>query len=140
MRASHDLSRVITTFDESSLLPNAGLLPAAVRVQRIGLPGLIDERLKSAAHAASSGTAKFDVRFSLTARRDKRFRARHRSHPGGGLAAVPYWLSTPEVSGADVAETAYTWFAGDKRHARSVRLVVRRVRPTPGSQLALFTA
>jgi len=30
-------------------------------------------------------------------------------------------------------------FAGDKRHARQVRLVVRRVRPTPGSQLALFT-
>ncbi len=28
----------------------------------------------------------------------------------------------------------------DKRHARQVRLVVRRVRPTPGSQLALFTA
>jgi hypothetical protein len=30
-------------------------------------------------------------------------------------------------------------FASDKRHARQVRLVVRRVRPTPGSQLALFT-
>jgi len=30
--------------------------------------------------------------------------------------------------------------ATDKRHARQVRLVVRRVRPTPGSQLALFTA
>jgi hypothetical protein len=34
----------------------------------------------------------------------------------------------------------FTVFAGDKRHARQVRLVVRRVRPTPGSQLALFTA
>jgi hypothetical protein len=31
-------------------------------------------------------------------------------------------------------------FASDKRHARTLRLVVRRVRPTPGSQLALFTA
>jgi hypothetical protein len=31
-------------------------------------------------------------------------------------------------------------FASDKQHARQVRLVVRRVRPTPGSQLALFTA
>jgi hypothetical protein len=31
-------------------------------------------------------------------------------------------------------------FASDRPHARQVRLVVRRVRPTPGSQLALFTA
>src|SRR3990172_11173394 len=39
--------------------------------------------------------------------------------------------------GADVAETTYTAFAGE-RDATAVRLVVRRVRPTPGSQLALF--
>jgi len=44
------------------------------------------------------------------------------------------------VSGADVAETTFTVFASNKRHARQVRLVVRRVRPTLGSQLALFTA
>ncbi|MFN7151165.1 MAG: transposase [Microthrixaceae bacterium] len=50
---------------------------------------------------------------------------------------MPYWLSTPEVSGADVAETSYTAFSG--KDAILVRLVVRRVRPTPGSQLALFT-
>jgi hypothetical protein len=50
---------------------------------------------------------------------------------------IRYWLSTPEVSGADIAETAFTVSSGDKRHARQVRLVVRRVRPTPGSQLAL---
>ena len=53
---------------------------------------------------------------------------------------IPYWLSTPEVYGADIAETTFTVFAGDKQHARQVRLVVRRVRPTPGSQLVLFTA
>jgi Transposase DDE domain group 1 len=34
-------------------------------------------------------------------------------------------------------ETAYTPFAGE-RDARPVRLIVRRVKPTPGSQLALF--
>ena len=50
---------------------------------------------------------------------------------------IPYWLSTPEVSGADVAETSFTAFSG--KDAIEVRLVVRRVRPTPGSQLALFT-
>ena len=53
-------------------------------------------------------------------------------------APIPYWSSTPEVSGADIAETSYTCFAGT-RDAIEVRLVVRRVRPTPGSQLALFT-
>ena len=42
-----------------------------------------------------------------------------------------------EVSGADVAETTYTAFSGND--AMTVRLVVRRVRPTPGTQLALFT-
>ncbi len=59
--------------------------------------------------------------------------------PDDAWQPIPYWLSTPEVSGADIAETTFTVFAGDKRHARQVRLIVRRVRPTPGSQLALFT-
>jgi len=42
------------------------------------------------------------------------------------------------AGGADVAEIVYTPFA-DRTDARPVRLIVRRVRPTPGSQLALFT-
>jgi hypothetical protein len=29
VRACHDLSRVSTSFDETNLVPNAGLLPAA---------------------------------------------------------------------------------------------------------------
>jgi hypothetical protein len=52
-------------------------------------------------------------------------------------APIPYWLSSPEVSGADVAEIPFTCFSG--RDSMPVRLIVRRVRPTPGSQLALFT-
>jgi hypothetical protein len=43
------------------------------------------------------------------------------------------WLD----GGADVAETLYTPFA-DQKGATPVRLIVRRVRPTPGSQLAAF--
>ena len=39
---------------------------------------------------------------------------------------------------ADVAETEYTPF-GSEPDAVPVRLIVRRVKPTPGSQLALFT-
>ena len=38
---------------------------------------------------------------------------------------------------ADVAETAYTPFQSEPG-AAPVRLIVRRVKPTPGSQLALF--
>ncbi len=46
--------------------------------------------------------------------------------------AIPYFLA----DGADVAEASYRPF-GQKE---AVRLIVRRVRPTPGSQLALFTS
>ena len=40
---------------------------------------------------------------------------------------------------ADVAETTYTPFRGES-DATPVRLIVRRVKPTPGSQLALFAS
>ena len=40
---------------------------------------------------------------------------------------------------ADVAETEYTPF-GSEPDAVPVRLIVRRVKPTPGSQLALFAS
>ena len=39
--------------------------------------------------------------------------------------------------GADVAETTHTPFQGEP-DAAPVRLIVRRVKPTPNSQLALF--
>jgi hypothetical protein len=42
-------------------VPNAGLFPAAVLAQRIDLPSLIDERVKPAQHAASSGTKALTV-------------------------------------------------------------------------------
>ena len=41
------------------------------------------------------------------------------------------------VQGTDVAETTYTPFQ-TKPDAAPVRLIVRRVKPTPGSQFALF--
>ena len=55
------LSRVTTTFDESNLVPNAGLLLAAVLAQRIDLAGLVDRRLNLAKHGASSGTKALTV-------------------------------------------------------------------------------
>ena len=78
-----------------------------------------------------------EVRFSITVRQDRRIQAAIATISEDAWTAIPYWLSTPEVSGADVAEIPYVCFTG--RDAVPVRLIVRRVRPTPGSQLALFT-
>ena len=55
VRASHDLSQVSVSFDESNLVANAGLLPAAVLAQRVDLAGLVDARLHLARHGANSG-------------------------------------------------------------------------------------
>jgi hypothetical protein len=51
--------------------------------------------------------------------------------PEQAWTPISYWLD----GGADVAETSYRPFG---RKGRVTRLIVRRVRPTPGSQLALF--
>ena len=110
------------------------------RTRGAGASGQLTVRADSAfySRAVLSTAKKFDVRFSVTVRQDKRVRAAIEALPEEAWAPIPYWLSTPEVSGADIAETDYTCFP-DTRHALPVRLVVRRVRPTPGSQLALFT-
>ena len=47
------------------------------------------------------------------------------------MKPIPYWLQ----GGVDIAESRYRPFG---RTGALVRLIVRRVRPTPGSQLALF--
>lgn len=111
------------------------------RIRAAGATGELTARADSAFYSkAVLGTArKFGVRFSITTRQDKRIRAAIDAIDESAWTPIPYWLSSPEVSGADVAETSYTCFAGT-RHAIDVRLIVRRVRPTPGSQLALFTS
>ena len=117
------------------------LTEAISRARHAGATGQLTVRADSAFYSkAMLATAStWDVRFSITARQDKRVRAAIDQIPQDDWQPIPYWLSTPEVSGADIAETPFIVFATDKRHARAVRLVVRRVRPTPGSQLALFT-
>jgi hypothetical protein len=111
------------------------------RVRHAGVSGPLTVRADSAFYSrAMLGTARrLGVRFSITVRQDRRVRAAIAAIPESAWAApIPDWLSTPEVSGADVAEVPYTCFAGTPQ-AMPVRLVVRRVAPTPGSQLALFT-
>jgi hypothetical protein len=110
------------------------------RVRDAGATGQLTVRADSAfySRAMLCTAAKLKVRFSVTVRQNKSIRAAIDSIAESAWTPIPYWLSTPEVSGADVAETSYTAFAGTKQ-AMPVRLIVRRVRPTPGSQLALFT-
>ena len=67
MRASHDLARVSVRFDESNLVSCAGLLPAAVLVQRLGLARVIDRRLRLAREGANSATKALTVIGSMLA-------------------------------------------------------------------------
>ena len=53
--------------------------------------------------------------------------------PAAAWTAIPYW----QDGGADVAEISFVPFA-DQRDAQPVRCIVRRVRPSLGSQLARF--
>jgi hypothetical protein len=109
------------------------------RLRNAGATGQLTVRADSAFYskAVLHTAVKFNVQFSVTVTQDKKIRAAIEAIDEAAWQPIPYWLSTPEVSGADVAETGYTAFSG--KDAVSVRLIVRRVRPTPGSQLALFT-
>ena len=77
---------------------------------------------------------KTNVRFSITLRMYGTMRTRIAAIPEEAWTPIPYWID----GGADVAEITYIPFA-DRRDAKPVRLIVRRVKPTPGSQLAFFT-
>ena len=74
-----------------------------------------------------------DVRFSITIRQHKSLHNLIEAIPEEDWAPIPYWMD----GAADVAETAYTPFQSEPG-AAPVRLIVRRVKPAPGSQLALF--
>jgi hypothetical protein len=77
-----------------------------------------------------------DVAFSVTTKMSKSLKALIDKIPAEAWSAIPYFLD----DGADVAETAYRAFnkTRDADSGIDCRLIVRRVRPTPGSQLALF--
>jgi hypothetical protein len=85
------------------------------------------------AHEIVAVCQRLGVRYSITVRQQRSLRRVIEAIPQDAWAPIPYWLE----GGADVAETTYTPFAGEKG-AKPVRLIVRRVKPTPGSQLALF--
>ena len=87
------------------------------------------------AHALVAVCRKMDVRFSITIRQHARLRNLIEAIPETDWTPVPYWMD----GAADVAETTYIPFQSEP-DAAPVRLIVRRVKPTPGSQLALFAS
>ena len=105
------------------------------RVRGAGARGALTVRADSGfyAHDVVAVCRRLDVRFSITLRQHRSLRALIEAIPEAAWKPIPYWIA----GGADVAETTYTPFKGE-RDAVPVRLIVRRVRPTPGSQLALF--
>jgi hypothetical protein len=104
------------------------------RVRDAGARGALTIRADSAFYSRAFVAAcrAHDTRFSVTVKMLPPIRAAIEAIPEADWVPIPYWLA----GGADVAETTYTAFKGTPDEVE-LRLIVRRVRPTPGSQLAL---
>ena len=107
------------------------------RVRHAGAKGQLTVRADSGfyTHAVVAVCRKTKVRFSITIRQRASLRNLIEAIPEVDWTPIPYWMD----GAADVAEAAYTPFRS-KPDAAPVRLIVRRVKPTPGSQLALFAS
>ncbi len=84
-------------------------------------------------HAMVGVCRDMDVRYSITIRQHQSLRNLIEAIPEADWTPIPYWMD----GAADVAETTHTPFQGEP-DAAPVRLIVRRVKPTPNSQLALL--
>ena len=105
------------------------------RVRYGGARGQLTVRADSGfyAHTVVAACRKIDVRFSITIRQRASLRDLIEAIPEEDWTPIPYWMD----GAADVALTTYIPFQ-TKPDAAPVRLIVRRVKPAPGSQLALF--
>ena len=107
------------------------------RVRHAGATGPLTVRADSGFynHAIVAVCRDKGVRFSITVRQHQSVRNIIEAIPEADWTPIPYWMKGAD----DVAETEYTPF-GSEPDAVPVRLIVRRVKPTPGSQLSLFTS
>jgi hypothetical protein len=103
------------------------------RVRRAGAVGPMVLRADSGFYnrKVTEACRKAGAHYSITAKMSKGLHKRMAAIPEKAWTPIPYWIG----DGADVAEIGYRPFS--KRHPE-VRLIVRRVKPTPGSQLALL--
>ena len=105
------------------------------RVRYSGAGGQLTVRADSGfyTHAVVAVCRRMKVRFSITVRQHQSLPQVIEAIPEEDWSPIPYWME----GAADVAEAEYTPFRSEP-DAKPVRLIVRRVKPTPGSQLALF--
>ena len=105
------------------------------RVRHGGARGQLTVRADSGfyTHDVVTVCRKTKARFSITVHLHQSLRNIIEAIPEQDWTPIPYWME----GAADVAETSYTPFDSEP-DAAPVRLIVRRVKPTPGSQLALF--
>ena len=98
------------------------------RVRYGGARGQLTVRADSGfyAHTVVAACREMDVRFSITIRQRASLRDLIEAIPEEDWTPIPYWMD----GAADVAETTYTPFQ-TKPDAAPVRLIVRRVKPTP---------
>ena len=107
------------------------------RVRYAGAKGQLTVRADSGfyTHTVVAVCRKTDVRLSITVRLHQSLRQMIEAIPESDWHPIPYWME----GGADVAETECTPFQSEP-DAAPVRLIVRRVKPAPGTQLALFAS
>ena len=105
------------------------------RVRYAGATGPLTVRADSGfyTHAMVAVCRETNVRYSITIRQHQSLRNLIEAIPEADWTPIPYWMD----GAADVAETEYTPFESQP-DAAPVRLIVRRVKPTPNSQLALL--
>lgn len=103
------------------------------RVRAAGASGPVTLRADSGFYSGKVAAAcrKAGVRYSITVKLNKALHKAIAAIPDDAWVEIPYFLE----GGAEVAETTYRPFG---KKAPLVRLIVRRVRPKPGSQLALL--
>ena len=135
--------RIQIAFDDHRLVANAGLLLPVTLAQRLSLSQLVDRHVDPgrAPGRANAGDKMLTLvasalaggDFSITVRQHESLRSQIDAIPEADWTPIPYWME----GAADVVETTYVPFES-KPDAATVRLIVRRVKPTPDSQLALF--
>ena len=106
------------------------------RVRRAGAGGTLTLRADSGFYSEQvvDVCERSGVRYSITAKMSPALLSVIEAIPEEGWTAIDY----PFEDGADVAGTTYKAFANGRRSAQERRLIVRRVRPTPDSQLDLL--
>ncbi len=111
------------------------LTETIARVRAAGASGQLTVRADSGFYNYDlySACRKLGARFSISARQHAGMRSRLARIAEADWTPIPYWRE----GYADVAEIPYVPFRS-RGNDTALRLIVRRVRPAPGSQLALL--